>query len=125
MNTEKISQGKSSGTVVVGVSGIGQLQSIFDVSPGRSVRIDIPKNFTDDHFDLAARDIEILGEILKSHSSECCQIVNAVNAGNFKDAQKIAEQINLTEKNFISQGGGIWGLILFIAVVAAVSLEHD
>ena len=125
MSTLKTNQGKSSGTVVVGVAGMGQQQSMFEVAAGRSVRMEIPENFNDDHCSLAARDTRILGAIMKDYPSEFCQIVNAVNAGKFKDAKKIAEQIGLTEENFISKGGGLWALVIGIAIGCALLLAHD
>jgi hypothetical protein len=125
MNAEQISNGKSSGAVVIGVAGVGQSQSMFEVAPGRSIRVEIPEKFADDHCGLAVRDTEILGELMKCYPREFSQIVNAVNAGKFKDAKKIAEQIGLTEENFISQGGGLWALVIGIAIGAALLLAHD
>ena len=62
-----ISQEKARSTVVIAVAGAGRPQSKFEVAAGRSVRVDIPQSFTVDHVALAARDAEILAEILKGH----------------------------------------------------------
>jgi len=95
----------SRGTVVVSVAGAGQHQSLFEVAAGRSVRVEIPESFAAKHVALAARDSELLARMLKDHSHDCCQIVDAVNAGKFTEAKKMAEKIGLTEDSFISQDG--------------------
>jgi hypothetical protein len=116
---------KASGAVVIGVAGTGQPQSKFEVAAGRSVRVDIPESFTADHVALATRDSEILAEILTGHPHEFCQIVSAVTAGKFKEAQKLAEKIGLTEEYFIRQGGGMWAIVIGIAIGCALLLSHD
>jgi hypothetical protein len=112
-------------SLVIAVTGAAHAQSKFEVASGRSVRVDLPETFTADHVSLATRDAEILAGILKENSYEYCQIVNAVATGDFEKAKKMAEQIGLTEANVVRQGGGMWALIIGIAVGCALLCAHD
>ena len=94
----------SSACVSIGVSGRTQHQSEFDVAPGRNVHVDLPARFSADNIALAAKDAEILLGILKGKPKEFEEIVSAVTAGNFKEAQKLAERIDVTEDYFVRQG---------------------
>jgi hypothetical protein len=125
MNAESTKKKSSLGTVVIGVAGSGLPQSIFDVAAGRSIRAAIPENFTAEHVALAARDSELLMGMLKNHPHEFCEMVNAINTGKFTEARKMAEKVGLTEENIISQGGGLWAVVIVIAVAAALLLAHD
>jgi len=116
---------RSGGAVVIGVAGAVQPQSKFEVAAGRSVRVEIPEKFTAEHVALAARDSEILAEILKRHPHEFSEIVSAVTAGKFKEAKEMAQKIGLTEENFVSKHGGMWALVIGIAIGCALLLAHD
>jgi hypothetical protein len=37
----------------------------------------------------------------------------------------MAEQIGLTEENFVRQGGGMWAAVIGIAIGCALLLGHD
>jgi hypothetical protein len=111
--------------VSIGVSGYTQAQSKFEVAPGRNVHVDFPTQFSANHVALAAKDAEILQGILKDNPKEIGAMVSAVAAGNFNEAQKIAETIGFTEDSFVKQGGGMWALVIAIAVGCALLLAHD
>lgn len=115
----------SSASISIGVTGLTQAQSKFEVAPGRNVHIDLPAQFSADHVTLAAKDAEILQGILKDRPKEIEGIVSAVAAGNFKEAQEIAKKIGITEDYFLKQGGGMWAVVVVIAVGCALLLEHD
>jgi len=111
--------------VAIGVSGRTQAQSKFEVAPGRNVHVDLPVEFSANHVALAAKDAEILLSILKDKPKEVEEIVSAVGAGNFKETQKIAERIGITEDYFVKQGGGLFALVIVIAIGCALLLAHD
>jgi hypothetical protein len=113
------------GSISVGVSSQMQSQSKFEVAPGRNVHIDLPVQFSTDHIALALRDTEIIQAILKNKPKEMEAIMSSVTTGNFKEAQKLAEEIGLSEDYFIKQGGGMWALVILIAVGCALLLAHD
>jgi hypothetical protein len=112
-------------SVSIGVSGRTQAQSKFEVAPGRNVHVDLRAGFSADHIALAAKDAEIIRGILKDKPKEVQEIVSAVSAGKFKEAQKIAERIGITEDYFVKQGGGLWALVIVIAIGCALLLAHD
>ena len=113
------------GSVSIGVSGRTQAQSKFEVAPGRNVHVDLPAQFSADHVALAAKDAEIIQGILKDKPKEVEEIASLVAAGQFKAAQKIAARIGLTEDYFVQQGGGMWALVIAIAIGCALFLRHD
>jgi len=113
------------GSVSIGVSGRTQKQSKFEVAPGRNMHIDLPAQFSADHVALAAKDAEIIQGIFKNNPKEVEEIFSAVADGNFKEAQKIAERIGFTEDYFVKQGGGMWALVIGIAIGCALLLAHD
>jgi len=112
-------------SLLIGVAGATQTQSKFEVASGKSVRVELPESFTAEHVALAAKDSEILAEILRGHPREFGQIVTAVTAGKFAEAKKVAEGIGLTEDNFVKRGGGMWAVVIAIAIGCALLLEHD
>lgn len=113
------------GSVSIGISGRTQAQSKFEVAPGRNVHIDLPAQFSAEHIALAAKDAEIIQGIFKDKPKEVEEIVSLVVAGKFKEAQKIAERIGLTEDYFVKQGGGMWAIVIGIAIGCALLLAHD
>ncbi len=116
---------RSGATLVIGFVGPPAPDYGFDVATGRSVRVEVPKKFTSDQVALAAKDSEIIAGILKDHPHEFEQIVSYVTAGNISKAKKVASEIGLTEKDFVKKRGGCWAVVIVIAVIAAVALEHD
>ena len=73
-------------------------QRSFDVAAGRSVRLEIPEGFSDEHLQLAIRDLDILKDILTKYPKEFKEVVSAIAAGNFSQAQTIAKRVGITEK---------------------------
>jgi hypothetical protein len=118
-------KGSASGLLTIRVSGPGSRVSEFDVAQGSSVHVEIPSDFTAGHNALAARDLEILGGILSGKGDEVGRLVSAASRGEFEEARSLARQIGIAEDNFVAQNGGLWGLVVVIAVVAAVTLAHD
>jgi hypothetical protein len=51
--------------------------------------------------------------------------VSAVTAGKFAEAKEMANNIGLTEDNFVRQGGGMWAVVIGIAIGCALLLAHD
>ena len=115
----------SPASLSIGVTGRTQAQSMFEVAPGRNVHVDLPAGYSAEHLALAAKDAEILMGILKDKPQEVQAIISAVSAGNFTEARKVAKGIGITEEDFMEQGGGLWGVVIVIAVVAVLLLEHD
>lgn len=111
--------------MLIGITGATQPQSKFEVASGKSVRVEIPETFTAEHIALAAKDAEIFAEILKRSPQEFSQIVSAVTAGKFAEAKEMANNIGLTEDNFVRQGGGMWAVVIGIAIGCALLLAHD
>ena len=109
----------------MGVTAGTQNQSEFEVAAGRSVHLEIPADFSNEHIELALKDLDILKDILGKCPSEFKQIVSAIEAGNFKDAQAIAKTVGISEEAIIQRGGGLWGLVIVIAIGAALLLAHD
>ncbi|PEG13116.1 hypothetical protein COO04_27245 [Bacillus toyonensis] len=116
---------RSGSTLVVGIVGDPKPQSKFEVSSGKNARIEIPKEFTFDHVKLAKNDCEILSEILNHHPQEISKMVNSISIGKFSEAKAIANKIGISEENFIQKEGGMWGLVIVIAVGCALLLAHD
>ena len=121
-----MSEGSSNlGSVSIGVCGRTQGQSKFEVAPGRNMHVDIPSTFSAEHVALAAKDAEIIQRLFTERPKEIEAIVAAVSAGNFKEAKKIGEKIGFTEDYFIKQGGGMWAIVIGIAIGCALLLAHD
>lgn len=64
-------------------------------------------------------------EKTKDKPKEVEEIISAVTAGNFKEAQKVVERIGITEDYFVRQGGGLWALVIVIGIGCALLLAHD
>ncbi|MBP1823057.1 hypothetical protein [Mycobacterium sp. OAE908] len=113
------------GLLTISVSGPASHVSEFDVAQGSSVHVEIPSDYTEKHNALATKDLEILSGILSGRSDEVSRLISAASRGEFDEARSLAKQIGIVEDNFVSQDGGLWGLVVVIAVVAAVTLAHD
>lgn len=118
-------QSTRSASINVGVTSGTQHQSKFEVAAGQSVRLDIPTDFSNDHIGLAIKDLDILKDILIKSPKEFSEIVSAVGAANFKDAQAIATRIGISEDYFIQKGGGMWAVVIIIAIGCALLLARD
>lgn len=112
-------------TLVIGSVGEPSPQRGFGIASGNSTRIEIPKNFTLDQVQLATKDSEILGDILKNHPQEISQMIDSFSAGNLTEATKIAKNLGFSEQNFTSNGGGMWAVVIVIAIACAVLLKSD
>jgi hypothetical protein len=114
-----------SASINVGVTSGTQHQSKFEVAAGRSVRLEIPTDFSSDHIGLAIKDLDILKDILTKSHKELPEIVSAVQAGNFEHAQQLATKIGISEDYFIQKGGGMWAVVIAIAIGCALLLARD
>ena len=62
--------------------------------------------------------------MLKRYPREFGEIMSAVTADKFAEAKEIAKNIDLTEDNFVRQGGGMMAIIC-LAIACALLLAHD
>ena len=109
---------------VAGITGTNRDDNGFSISIDKNVRIALPGVYSKEHLTLAARDSEILSDILKEYPDQVLSMISAVSSGNFSEATDLAEKIGISERNFVAKGGGMWAIIL-LAVACALLLEHD
>jgi len=53
------------------------------------------------------KDFEIVAELLKKHPKEMESLFNAIVQNNIEKAEKVADEIGLSEHRFAAQGGGL------------------
>ena len=70
-----------------------------------------------EHIETAARDAELMAQLLREKPHEMREFYNHVVAGRSADANRTARSIGLTEFDFKRQGGGMWPYILGVGVV--------
>lgn len=119
-------ENKNSGVVLnISVDGMPHQGNIFDISSRGSVGISLPKEFTDEYVRLATNDCSILAKILKEHPEDIRKIFTAIGSGKLDEAKEAAAKIGFNEDNISKQGGGLWALVIVIAVGCALLLAHD
>ena len=102
---------------VVGVTGFRATHGSVTVSGEHFVRIDLPDTATEEHLDLMRNDLRVLTQILDDHPRTLLDIQNAVLRNDIPTANRLANEVGLTEENMVANGGGMWGYILAAAVV--------
>jgi hypothetical protein len=75
--------------------------------------------------ELMQKDLESIARIAAQHPNEVLALHNRILDHDYSGARQIAQSIGLTEEALAVQRGGKWGVVIVIAIAAAVLLEHD
>jgi hypothetical protein len=103
--------------VVIGVTGFHSRRDGLNISSDHILRIELPPVATEAHLDLMRNDLRTITRIVSDYPQTVIDIQNAVLNHDLVSANRMANEIGLTEENMIANGGGMWGYILLAAVV--------
>jgi hypothetical protein len=126
MSEEERQMAETSGVqAVAGLKGLTVDAGGFTASGEHVARLDLPQSFTSEHMDIIQKDIEILAEIVNQYPDDFLALQNAIVQHDRATARQLADKLGLNEQAIVARGGGVWGLVIVIAVAAAILLEHD
>jgi hypothetical protein len=109
---------------IAGIESINSNIDSFEILKNENVRVLMPEGYSIDHIRLAMKDGEILTSILNKNPEEVLCIMKAVSSGKLSEAKKAAAAIGISEENFVEQGGGLIGWVIFV-IACGVLLTHD
>jgi hypothetical protein len=105
---------------VIGLQEVQTSASEFSLSHDQVHRIKIPFPITDQYVGKAARDFEIMAQLLRDKPKQMQQLLQAVCEGRNQDAQHIAKSLGLSEHQIAQQGGGQWWFVVWAIIVAII-----
>lgn len=91
----------------------------------RSIRVALSSDFTRADVELMQKDLESIAQIAQRYPDEVLAVHSRILEHDFSGAREIARRIGLTEEALVAQRGGKWGVVIVVAIAAAVLLEHD
>jgi len=103
--------------VVIGLTGFHARRDGLEISSDQILRIEVPAVATEQHLELMRNDLGAITKIVGEYPQQVLSIQNAVLRHDLASANRLAEEIGLTEENMVANGGGMWGYILLAAVV--------
>jgi hypothetical protein len=103
--------------VIIGVTGFQSRRDELNISSDHILRIELPPVATEAHLELMRNDLGTITRIVADYPQTVLDIQNAVLNHDLVSANRMANEIGLTEENMIANGGGMWGYILLAAVV--------
>lgn len=125
-NYEKATTQNAQGLqAIVGLTGFALQQGDVRMFRERLTHIELPEKFTANHVALMRKDLAIISGIAEQQPEDLLSLNNAVLKYDLQTANRLAQKIGLTEENMLANGGNIWGLIIIIAIGAALLLESD
>jgi hypothetical protein len=103
--------------VVIGVTGFQSRRDGLNISSDHILRIQLPPVATEGDLELMRNDLRTITRIVDDHPQTVLDMQNAVLNHDIVSANRMANEIGLTEENMMANGGGMWGYILIAAVV--------
>jgi hypothetical protein len=101
---------------VAGIAGIPQKMGSIHSHVDNVVHFEIPYAYTSEHLRALDKDLELLGNLVRNHPREMCDMHNAVVEGRVTDAAAIGRKLGLHEHRFIAAGGGL----AFVPIIAGI-----
>jgi hypothetical protein len=101
---------------VVGITGIPQTIGTLRSPIDSVVNFELPSVFTAGDMRKVERDLEIVGNLVRHHTKQMCDLHNAVLEGRLADAVAVGRRLGLQEHRFVAAGGGLG----WVGVVAAI-----
>lgn len=98
---------------LIGLSGFKNTIEGFPISRDHTFQLELPQSFTAEDIQRMRKDAEGLASLLRNYPDEMQAFVQAVSQGKFGEARKVAQKVGLTEENFVSQGGGLFWVVVF------------
>nr|WSY54647.1 hypothetical protein OG999_33920 [Streptomyces sp. NBC_00886] len=91
----------------------------------RLIKMGLPDQWDPDKITLAANDLRVILSSFEKYPEEHLNLQNAIARQDFREARAIAKKVGITEQDLSASGGQLWGVVIVIAIAAAVLLEHD
>ena len=70
---------------------------------------------------IAARDMEILADIIKQHPGDAARLIEAAQKGDRPEMERLCDAIGLREDVFVQKGGGLFPIGIVIVLVFVLS----
>ncbi|MFG2439919.1 hypothetical protein [Streptomyces sp. NPDC048508] len=91
----------------------------------RILKLVPPDRFDPQHIQLAANDLQAILTSLRENPEEHVELQNALVNQDLPTALNLAKSLGLTEEKLQEAGGGVWGVVVVVAVLCAVLLASD
>ncbi|NEA65373.1 hypothetical protein [Streptomyces sp. SID12488] len=111
--------------LVAGFDDMPQDTNGVTASAQRLIKMGLPDRLDPDKITLAVNDLRAILSSFESYPDEHLNLQNAILRQDFREAREIAKRVGITEKDLLANGGQLWGVVVVIAIAAAVLLEHD
>jgi hypothetical protein len=103
--------------VILGVTGFHSRRDGLNIASDHILKIELPPVATEAHLELMRNDLDTITRIVADYPQTVIDIQNAVLNHDLVSANRMANEVGLTEETMVANGGGMWGYILLAAVV--------
>jgi hypothetical protein len=110
---------------VIGLTGFVSQQRNIKMFNERFTRIELPEKFAPEHIEMMLKDLSLISEIAAKQPDDFLSLNNAILNNDLPKANQLSRKINLTEKYLLANGGNAWGVVIIIAIGAALLLSSD
>ena len=109
-------------TLVIGSIGRSHEADGLSVETDHLNRVRMPEHFTAEDVARIATDYELLAKMMRERPSEMGDLLDAHCRRDHEESRRLASDLNLSEENFVAQGGGIiWGVVAAVVICDIVT----